>query len=142
MSFIRINHVYSLVLLLSFVSAFVLPGVSDGWPGASNRMAAHVRGLFAPVSLPFHRIATWTHAAFFASAPIDTRPEAEIRQENDYLKTELARLTKQLEILQEINLDREKLGTLREDSIPMAVVGTDSGNRETLLLRPRLDVQL
>src|SRR5690606_20296943 len=141
MSFIRFNHVFSLLMSLAFISAFILPQFSAA-RGVSGKAAAHVRAIFAPVSLPFHRIGTWAHAAFFSGASPDARPEAEIRLENDYLRTEIVRLTKQLEELLALNADRELLGDLRQYCTPMAVVGTDSGNRETLLLRPLLEMTL
>jgi hypothetical protein len=130
MSFIRFNHVFALLMLLSIVSAFVIPQRITG------KLAAHVRGVFAPVSMPLHRVGTWFHSAFLASAPVEDRPEADVAAENDRLRTELVRLSKQLEDLQALNADRELLGDLRQHCKPLAVVGTDTGNRETLLLRP------
>lgn len=134
MGFIRFNHVFTALMLMSVATAFLIP------KRISTRATAHVRGVFAPIAIPFHRAASALHTAFVAPNPTDRRPEAAVRAENEYLRVELANLQTQLEALKRINADRELLGPLRPHCTPMAVAGTDTGSskRESLLLRPSL----
>lgn len=141
MPFIRFNQIFWLLMALAFTSAFILPRFS-ATQNIGTKASAQVRGIFAPISFPLHRLGTWTYSALFADAVADHRPDDQLRSENDYLRTELVRLTRQLEELLALNSDRELLGDLRAYCTPMAVVGSDSGNRQTLVLRPALTGRL
>lgn len=135
MSFLRFNHVFAFLMLLSLISAFVIP------QRTTDRIAAHFRTFFAPVAWPLHRISTSIHYRFNDPYEEDQRPEIDVRAENALLRTELARMAKQLEDLEALNADRELLGSLRPFAKPLAVVGTD-GNRDALILRPLLQMRL
>jgi len=135
MPLLRFNHVFAFLMLLSIISAFVIP------QRMTDVVAAHLRTFFAPVAWPLHRIAWSIHSRMVDPHAGDTRPEIDIRAENAWLRTELLRVTRQLEELIRINADRDQLGSLRDASIPMAVVGTDS-NRDALFLRPLLRAEI
>lgn len=135
MPLLRFNHVFAFLMLLSFISAFVIP------QRVTDKVAAHFRTLFAPVAWPVHRIASSIHYRLNDPYAGDTRPETDLRAENALLRTELARVSRQLEELIRINADRDQLGALRDDSIPMAVVGSDD-KRDALFLRPLLRVAI
>lgn len=135
MSLIRFNHVFAFLMLLSLVSAFVIP------QRVTDKAAAHFRTFFAPVAWPLHRFASSIHYRMTDPYEGDERPEIDVRAENALLRTELARMAKQLDDLQALNADRELLGSLRPFARPLAVVGTD-GNRDALILRPLLQTRL
>ncbi len=129
MSFVRFNHVFAFLMLLSLISAFVVP------QRTTDKIAAHFRTLFAPVAWPLHRIASSIYYRMADPYAADTRDEVDIRVENAYLRTELVRMARQLEALVELNNYLDQLKHLRHYSQPLEVVGSDS-NRDALILRP------
>lgn len=99
------------------------------------------RALFVPVSYPLNRLGAAIHGSWESHvAEEDTRGREEIVIENDRLRVELANLTEQLNALKQLNADRALLGALRELCTPVAVVGGDSGSRDSLLLKPVLSI--
>lgn len=67
MPFIRFNQIFWLLMALAFTSAFILPRFS-ATENIGTKASAQVRGLFAPISFPLHRLGTWTYSALFADA--------------------------------------------------------------------------
>jgi hypothetical protein len=133
MSFVRFNHVFLALMGLSLASVAISPRI-----GAAPRV--NLQALFAPISVPVRGIASWAHTRFTDTTPRDIaspdtpRTVAQVRQENTELRLAVIELTKQLEHLQLLNADREKLGVLRQQCTPVDVIGADSGVRETLQL--------
>ncbi len=132
----RFNLLFAVLMLGAFASAFFVP------QQYTRPLAAGVRGVFTPITFPIRWIAVSLSGGLFAPPSTDLRLDEDIRRENDSLRTELVRISDQLQRLQAINADRALLGDLRNHSIPLAVVGGDSGNRQTLLLRPLLSAAL
>ena len=135
MSFLRFNHVFLGLMALSFLSAVISPRF-----GGTPKM--NVQALFAPVAVPARGVVSMVTGMFSeeqlpadAASPDKPRPLAQIREENTQLRLTVIELTKQLEYLQILNADREKLGLLRQLCTPVAVVGTDAGTRQTLQLQ-------
>src|SRR5687767_8436042 len=126
MSNIKFHHVFASLLVLSALSAFVFPTVADPVRG--------VQSIFAPVSRPIGAIARWTKHRVAPDISADKRAPVEVRQENEELRTIVSELTRQLEILKQVNADRASLGKVRELCTPVRVAGADSGPRESLLL--------
>jgi hypothetical protein len=62
-------------------------------------------------------------------------PPDTVVKENEDLRLANLQLTQELVELRRINNIRDNIGPLRDRCTPIAVVGTDSGNREALLLR-------
>jgi hypothetical protein len=134
MSFFRFNHVFVGLMVLSGVSAVISPRFG----GAPK---VNVQALFAPVAVPARAAVSSVHDWFTDDTPLDVaspdkpRTTAQLRQENTELRLTVIELTKQLEYLQILNADREKLGLLRQLCTPVAVVGADAGTRQTLQLK-------
>ena len=116
-------------MALSAVSAFALPARSAG------RFRPQISMLFAPVAIPSARIASFFFHRFGGDQPADSRDLEAIRKENLELKSSVLTLSQQLSELAQRNAEREKLGLVRNLCTPVAVVGADSGTRESLSLR-------
>jgi hypothetical protein len=143
MSHFRFNHVFTVLLVLSAGSAFVIS------PRVSDRVRASAQGLFAPISRPVHLAGGWLHARIGNVEPMDMaaanappRAEPVVYQENEQLRLIVASLTAQLEELKRINADREALGDVRALCTPVAVIGGDSGTRDSLAVQRPAGIEL
>src|SRR4051794_12091086 len=112
MSHLRFNHVFLFLMLLAALSAWFSPGVS-------SRAQAQLQRLFVPVSKPMYAIADWLHDKATSKRPRDqSSPEhprdlSDVYHENMDLREQVALLRADLQKLQEINADRDKIGDLR-----------------------------
>ena len=130
---LRFNHVYALLLLFCAATAFIPAHFTDP-------VRAHFQGIYFPVERPSLAIAQWLHArldrdrAPDAISPDSPRSDTDIRQENLELHQSLALLTHQVEILQQHDAERAKLGTLADLCTAYSVSATDTGTGESLLI--------
>jgi cell shape-determining protein MreC len=137
MSYIKFNHVFAGLMLLSALSAFVLN------PNVTNPARAQVQNLFAPVAWPTRALAGWVHDKIRGRAVIDVttgsaqvaRGDDQIRRQNSELLQMVSSLAAQLEELKQRDAERGKLGDRRELCTPFAVFGGDSGVRESLQIQ-------
>jgi cell shape-determining protein MreC len=127
---IRVQHVFTVLLGASALTAFVIP------PRFTEFARPHLESLFAPVSRPAGAVAARVRSRVSPPKNVDDRPAEDVKIENDRLRQTVVNLAEQLALLQEINADREALGQARRLCTPVAVVGGDAGlgTRETLQL--------
>ncbi len=126
MSNVRFNYVFIVLLLASFLSAFV-------FPARTSVARASVQGMFYPVARPSRAIASRLRAKF--DPPADPRAPRDILIENERLRTALASLTGQIEHLQKIASDRERFGNIGKYCTPVAVMGNDPARRDSLSIQ-------
>jgi cell shape-determining protein MreC len=134
---IRFNHIFTVLLLLAILGAFVVPSAPLETPRAL------VGGLFYPVAKPARAIAEWSHRRAMGNhvpddATVGTgekaRPSAQIRQENEALRVTVASLSSQLDALKQLNADRQLIGPVLPLCTPVPVTGADAGTRQSLML--------
>ena len=115
---LRFNEVFVSLLLLSAVSAFVLPSrLTDPF--------RNVQKLFAPVSWPAGAVASSVRQRVAPPRRDDDRDVEDVKVENDRLRTLVLSLQGQLEEMQRINEEREQLGDVRPMCTRFRVVGSD-----------------
>src|SRR5689334_3087714 len=138
MSYLKFNHVFAALMLLSILSAFVLN------PNITNPARAQVQNLFAPIAWPTRAFAGWVHDKFTGRAAMDyatgsvktPRTDDEIRRENAELRQVVSMLYAQVEDLKRVDEERSKLGDRRALCTPFTVFANDSsGLRESLNLQ-------
>lgn len=132
MTSIRANHLFAILMSAAFVTAFFVPH------RVSDRGRAHVQALFAPVSLPARwMVATahdivWPPGARDDAFPDQPRELASVYQENEKLRVEQANLQGQLEHYRSLAAEYERLGPIGLACTRYAVMGADSGSRDSL----------
>lgn len=123
------NHVFYLLLVLSAISAFLLP------QRATDKVRPMVGGLLRPVAGPTHSVTSWaTGRGNGPPPPVDARPADTIVAENLELKHSLAKAMYDLNELRKVNAEREKLGEIRDLCTPVTVIGVEGGTRQILQL--------
>lgn len=129
------NRIYVALVLVAALSALVVP------KPFSDRGRAQLQILFTPVSSPVRAVAAQIHGRL-SPPPADPerggsspRPYQQIAEENRELRVQITHLTDQLHRLQQINADREALGSLRVWSRPLRVAGADPGGRKAISLQ-------
>jgi hypothetical protein len=127
----RFNHLFTFLMLLSFLGAFVIP------PAYSQRFKPNVQSLFVPVSWPAGGLGRWISGRFGDDgAPVDRRAIADVRAENAALRTELSNLTARLKTELDRTASRGAFPiALVERGVFVSVAGGDAGTRQTLQLR-------
>lgn len=135
---ITFNRIYIALLLVAVLSALVVP------KPFSDRGRAQLQILFTPISGPIHAIASRTYDRINPpSADPEQRgrprPYQQIADENRELRVQIGHLTDQLHRLQQINADREALGSLRQWSRPLRVAGSDPGGRKSISLQGEVE---
>jgi cell shape-determining protein MreC len=128
MSGIKFHHVFAALLVLSALSAFVIP------QRFTARAQPQVQSLFQPVARPVRSVAGWVNERLIKPPPKDARDAQALEAENEELRQETARLTHALEELRRREAEWERLGPIRESCTLLKVIGPDSGGRESLLL--------
>jgi cell shape-determining protein MreC len=121
---LRFNQIFSVLLLLCVLSAFVLPQKSQSWSNAQI--------IFAPIALPARHIAARVIGTIHPAVQADPRRDTDIRTENQQLKVEVTQLEGQLAALSKIAAERRQLGTLLNYCISATVIGSDSDDRQAL----------
>jgi len=129
MSQIKFNHVFSLLLALSALSAFVIP------PRFTNKAHPQLQSIFAPVSGPARRAGAWLHGKFNQRESPDRRNAEDVKAENQTLRGQVIRLTAQLDFERKRNAQWATLGDLRDQCVAVEVAGADSGPRDSLALQ-------
>src|SRR5947207_9871948 len=92
MSYVKFNHVFGLLLLISALSAFVIP------EKYSRKPLPGIQGVFAPVSIPVRRVGAWAHDRLAPRDLAGTRTLQGLAAENERLTNYSGWLQKQLEI--------------------------------------------
>lgn len=134
MKLIGFTGIYGALLLVAALSALVVP------KPFSDRARAQLQMLFTPVSSPVRSLAAAVYDRV-NPPPADLertgspRPYQQIAEENRELRVQVAYLTEQLQSLQQLNADREALGSLRQWSRPMRVAAADPGGRKSISLQ-------
>jgi hypothetical protein len=128
MSSIKFNHVFGLLLILSALSAFVIP------PQYTTRALPQLQSLFAPVSVPARKAGAWVHGRLVREESRDQRGVEDVKAENRRLRDRVNFLEAQLEVEQKRNAQWARLGPLKDRCVPVDVVGSDSGPRDSLAL--------
>ncbi len=127
MSSIRFNHVFTALVAVSALSAFVIN------PKYTNQIR-NFQGLFAPVASPVRQFAAAINDRLATPHEQDHRPLAAVRAENQELRVTLMGVMGQLAELKRVNAERAKLGPLRPLCTPVRVIATDSGTSDSLAL--------
>jgi cell shape-determining protein MreC len=126
MSYLRFNHVFFALMMLSVVFAFVIP------PEKAGRLAPQIQLLFVPVSRPIGAIAAVISNRFASSESEDRRKTEDIRRENLQLRGDVASLQTQLDEMYRRNAELDKLGSVKDLCRLIKVIGSDSGTRDSL----------
>lgn len=135
MRWLTFNKIYLALLLVAVVSVLGNP------KPFTDRGRAQLQRLFAPVSYPVRLAAGAAFRRLNPSPPDVESPTGaprtyqDVVNENRELRLEIAHLTEQLHRLEQINADREALGSLRDLCRPMRVVGSDTGLRKSISLQ-------
>jgi len=124
---LRFNHIFAGLMILSLLAAFALPARS------ADEHYPEFSAVFAPVAWPAARIGQWLRRRTPVVA--DARSDNAIRMENLALRAELTFQTQQIELLEQLNQQRMDMGEIGQDCAPIAVIGADSGSRQSLALR-------
>lgn len=129
MSHIKFNHVFAFLLVLSFLSAFVIP------PEYTDKALPQVQSIFAPVSAPARRVGAWVHGRVSPPESKDRRRAEDVKAENQRLRAQVIELTEQIDLERKRNAQWETLRSLKDQCVPVEVAGADSGTRDSLALR-------
>lgn len=130
MSWVRFNHVFAALLVLSALCAFVIP------ERYTIKAQPQLQGLFYPVARPARALGASISGRINRPDPNDTRDAATLRDENAELRQELAARLRELEEMRLREGERAKLGKLRDLCTPVKVVGGDTAaSREGLMLQ-------
>jgi cell shape-determining protein MreC len=130
MSWVRFNHVFAALLVLSALCAFVIP------ERYTTKAQPQLQGLFYPVARPARALGASISGRVNRPDPNDTRDAQTLREENAELRQELAGRLHELEEMRLREGERAKLGRLRDLCTPVKVVGGDTAaSREGLMLQ-------
>jgi len=128
MSYIRFNHVFAALLLISALAAFAIP------EKYSVKPLPGVQAVFAPVSFPLRKLGAWAHDRLAPRDLAGKRSLEALAAENERLKNQNGWLRKQVDIERSRNAQWAPLADLRERCVVLAVAGTDGGTRDSLAL--------
>lgn len=128
MSYLRFRHVFFGLMGVSALSAFIVP------PGYARKFEPVVHALFAPVSRPAGSLASVISSRVSPPASTDGRAAQNIREENQRLRVELARVQTQLDELRRVHTELSQLGEARHLCQLFKVIGGDAGVRESIAL--------
>ena len=128
MSHIKFNHVFGFLLVLSLLSAFVIP------PKYTNKALPQVQSIFAPVSGPTRRAAVWVHGRVAPPESADRRRAEDVKDENQKLRLQVIELRAQLDRERKRNEQWATLGRVRDQCVAVEVAGGDGGSRDSLAL--------
>ena len=128
MSYLKVQHVFFTLMALAALVAFVVPSEF------ASRHVPQLQIVFAPVSRPVAGIASWVSNRVSPPGLDDRRAAADIRQENQQLRSEVNRLQLQVVDMARRNAELAKLGNIKDLCSLVKVIGADSGARESLLI--------
>ena len=129
MSTLRANPLFSILMFLGLVSAFLLPS------NFTESTAPQLQYLFAPVARPVRAIAGSFHDRMSGPPPRDPRAPVQIAQQNRDLIELNLQLMHEVEDLRRLNTDRAQLGSLRPLCTPVPVIGPGLDGRDALQLQ-------
>ena len=129
MSSIKFNHVFAGLLVLSGLSAFVIP------PQYTTRAMPQLQSVFALVSVPARHVGQWAHDRVARRESRDQRDVEEVKEENALLRRQLVIAEAQLDLEQKRNAQWSRLGSLKDRCVPVEGAGADAGPRDSLALR-------
>jgi hypothetical protein len=129
MSTIKFHHVFAALLVLSFLSAFVIPA------RYTTRIHPQVQSLFYPVARPVRGVAGWIDGKLAKPDTADARDARTLAEENDQLRQDKAVLVTLIDELQRRIDERAKFGPIADDCTQFQVFANDAAGREGLLLR-------
>ena len=129
MSHIKFNHVFAFLLILSALSAFVIPAEY------TNKALPQVQSIFAPVSAPARKLGAWVHSRVSPRESPDKRKAEDVKAENARLRAQVIELTAQVDFERKRNAQWATLGSLKDQCVPVEVAGADSGPRDSLALQ-------
>jgi cell shape-determining protein MreC len=129
MSTLRANPLFSILMFLGLVSAFLLPS------NFTESLAPQLQYLFAPVARPVRAVAGSVHERMSGPPPRDPRAPVQIAQQNRELIELNLKLMHEVEDLRRLNADRAQLGSLRPLCTPVPVIGPGLDGREALQLQ-------
>jgi cell shape-determining protein MreC len=119
---LKFKHVFVLLMIFSFIAAFLLPRYT-------TPRKPQLEALFAPVSRPAGVVGLWLRTKFGPKKVVDESvPLDDVRAENEKLRMEVIYLSEQLATLKKINADRAELGEIREYCTPVQVIGDDASS--------------
>lgn len=126
----RFGRIFALLMLLSIVSAFLIP------PARSQRLKPNVQAIFLPVSWPATGVGRWLSGRMGDQTWNDRRSVDAIKAENAELRTNVFNLTERLNRESVKSAQREAISAkLRDRGVWVTAVGGDAGTRQTLQLR-------
>src|SRR5687768_10286637 len=128
MSYIKFNQVFGFLLVLSALSAFVIP------PKYTNKALPQLQAAFSPVSRPARSAGQWVHARVSQKESPDKRNAEDVKAENQLLRERNAWLEAQLEVERQRNAQWARLGSLKDRCVSVDVAGSDAGPRDSLAL--------
>jgi cell shape-determining protein MreC len=123
----RFNQLFFGFMLLSFLSAFVVP------PRFTDLGRAQFGGIFTPISRPAYRLSAWLRSRLDPAVSDDTRSSQTIEDENRGLREQILIQKAQIESLEIKAAERESLGSLDTLCDRFSVTGIDS-DRDGLLI--------
>lgn len=128
------NQIYTLLMLGAALAVLFMP------MGAGDRARSVLQGVYTPVARPVNAVADmvsrriWGGGAVDEASPNQTRDPQTVYAENAELRQMVASLQGQLDALNALNAERERVGPVRQFCIPVRVAGGDAGLRPTLNL--------
>ena len=128
MSYIKFNQVFGFLLVLSALSAFVIP------PAYTSKAIPQVQAAFSPVSRPARSAGQWVHARVSQKESPDKRNAEDVKAENQLLRERNAWLEAQLDVERQRNAQWARLGSLKDRCVSVDVAGSDAGPRDSLAL--------
>jgi hypothetical protein len=125
----RSTHIFWLFMLLSLLSAFVIP------PARTQGLKPNIQVLFLPVSWPARGIGHWLAGRRGDDVWNDRRNLDEIKAQNAELRTTVFNLTERLNREMVKSAQREAISAkLRDRGVFVRTAGGDAGTRQTLQL--------
>lgn len=135
---LRFNHIFTALLVLAGLCAFVLP------VRVTNPVRTSLGILFWPVAKPSGAIASWAHGKLSPQRPIDDgapnanhpRSSDQLVTENQELRVQIGNMSGRIAQLEQITRELESVGDVRKLCKRFGVIGggADAALREGLLI--------
>jgi cell shape-determining protein MreC len=126
----RFNAIFSALMGLGFLCAFVLPARLMDVGGV------RLTGILLPISRPVYQISTSLRRRLEPTPSSDTRPSDDLIQENLQLRQQIAHMQMEIEELQAQAGERQRLGDLQSLCDRFSVAAADMGSHQGLTLGP------
>jgi cell shape-determining protein MreC len=125
---VQFNQVFSGLMVLSLVSAFMLP------PHVTDIGRSPIQTLLIPISRPAYRIANAVRGHLQPQAVEDIRPTMAIQEENQALKQQVQRLSTEIEDLEQRAGERARLGGFESYCDRFDVTAADTNGRDGITI--------